>query len=95
MSYYTGDTIPLKFTITDATGAVNPSAVAVEILKPHNTLITGATAGIDGNVVTYNVPASVTNEHGNYKAYFICTLSFGERTHKMEFTIILNPEENK
>ena len=95
MTYYTGDTVPLKFSITDAAGAVNPSAVAVEILKPHNTVITGATAGMDGNVVTYNVPASVTNEQGRYKAYFICTLSFGERTHKIEFNVIANLEENR
>lgn len=95
MPYYSGDTVPLKFTITDDQGAVNPSAVVVEILKPHNTLITGTNAGIDGNVVTCNVPAPVNDEQGHYKAYFVCTLSYGERTHKIEYDVIKNPEENR
>ena len=66
--YYTGDTVPLKFKLTDAEGAVNPSSVEVNILKPHNTMMNGTSAGIDGNVVTYNVPASVTDKQGHYKA---------------------------
>ena len=88
--YYTGDVVPLKFTISDAEGAVNPSAVNVIILKPGNE-VTEATAAIDGNEVSYTVPPSVTQKDGHYKAYFVCTLTAGERTHKIEFDITRNP----
>ena len=95
VAYYTGDTVPLSFNLTDASGAVNPSAATVEILKPHNETTTAVNATIDGNVVSYNIPASVNNEGGHYKAYFVCTLSYGERTHKIEYDVIANPEINR
>ena len=94
--YYTGDGVPLKFTVSDKDGAVNPSACEVAILTPNNALIDETPAAIDGNTVSYNVPASVTDTDGLYKAYFILTLPSGlERTHKIEFTVIANPEENR
>ena len=94
--YYTGDGVPLKFKVTDIDGAVNPSSCAVVILKPHNSITDEVPAAVDGNVVSYNVPASVTDEQGLYKAYFVLTLPSGlERTHKIEFTVITNPEENR
>jgi hypothetical protein len=92
---YTGDAKPCKFDVTDADGAVNPSSVAVEILKPTNSLLDGGTAGLDGNVVTYTVSGNVTDEEGIYKVYFICTLSYGERTHKIMFPVVRNPELNR
>ena len=93
--YYTGDSVPLKFTVTDADGAVNPASCVVHILKPDNTYIDNTAAAVDGNEVSYNVPASVTGMRGVYKAYFVLTLSYGERTHKIEFSVIMNPEENR
>ena len=93
--YYTGDTVPLKFTISDAEGGIAPSAVKVTILTPGNILTDEVDATIDGNAVSYNVPNSVNDMRGLYKAYFICTLSYGERTHKIEYTIINNPEEER
>ena len=94
-AYYTGDTVPLSFSVTDANGAVNPSAATVEILKPTNTYTASDNATVVGNIVSYNVPASVTDEEGKYKAYFICTISYGERTHKIMFDVIKNPEMNR
>ena len=92
--YYSGDSIPLRFTLTDSTGAVNPSASKITILKPDNTVTTETNATVAGNVVTYTVPASVTDKKGKYKAYFVNTLSYGERTHKIEFDVTPNVEEN-
>lgn len=94
--YYTGDGVPLKFTVSDRDGAVNPSSCKVIILTPHNSLTDEVDAAIDGNEVSYNVPGNVTNAQGTYKTYFILTLPSGaERTHKREFTVIVNPEENR
>ena len=94
--YYTGDDVPLKFTVSDADGAVNPSSCVVYILKPTNNYITGTGVAIDGNAISYNVPGSITDIRGLYKAYFVLTLPSGlERTHKIEFTVVTNPEENR
>lgn len=94
--YYTGDGVPLKFTVTDRDGAVNPTGCTVVILTPHNSLTDEIDSALDGNTVSYNVPASVTDTDGLYKAYFVLTLPSGaERTHKIEFTVIVNPEENR
>ena len=93
--YYTGDSVPIKFTLTDADGVVNPSASKVTILKPDNSETTEVSATVAGNVVTYTVPATVTTIKGTYKAYFVNTLSYGERTHKVEFEVTPNPEENR
>ncbi len=93
--YYTGDSVPLRFTVTDSAGAVTPSAATVAILKPHNTLTDEVNATIATNIITYTVPGSVTNESGHYKAYFVLTLSYGERTHKVEFDVKPNPEVNQ
>jgi len=93
--YYTGDGIPLKFKVTDADGVVNPTNCTVHILNPGNALAEGETA-IDGNEVSYNVPGVMTGKGGGYKAYFCLTLPSGlERTHKIEFTVIKNPEQHK
>ncbi len=36
------------------------------------------------------------DEDGLYKAYFVCILpSGGERTHKIEYEILANPQENR
>ena len=88
--YYTGDTVPLRFTVTDANGAVNPSSCVVVILKPNRTVTSETDAVIDGNEVSYNVLASVTNVSGVYKAFFVLTLAYGERTHKIEFNVTKN-----
>jgi len=94
--YYTGDDVPLKFTITDADGDVNPVSCAVHILKPKNELVDDSEAAIDGNEVSYNVPGTVTDEAGTYKAYFVVALpSTLERTHKIEFSVLINPEVNR
>lgn len=92
MTYYTGDSVPLKFTISDKDGAVNPSKVMVLILMPNHGVSSSAEAALDGNEVSYTVPASITREAGSYKAYFVCSLSYGERTHKIEFNVTKNPE---
>ena len=92
--YYTGDGVPLKFTVSDDDGAVNPTACEVIILKPTNEVVECASA-VDGNEVSCNVAGSVTTAKGLYKAYFVLTLpSELERTHKIEFNVALNPEEN-
>jgi len=91
-TYYTGDAVPLKFTITDKDGAVKPSLVMVLIQKPDNTVSNEVEAAIAENEVSYTVPSSITQQKGNYKAYFVCTLSYGERTHKIEFNVIKKPE---
>lgn len=91
MSYYTGDSVPLGFTITDKDGPVTPSAAVVSILKPHGTIIPEVDATITTNTVTYVVPGTITDEEGGYKAYFVMTLSYGERSHKIEFVIQANP----
>ena len=94
--YYTGDDVPLKFTVSDREGAVNPTGCKVIILTPHNSLTDETDVAVDGNEVSYNVPGSINDSDGVYKAYFILTLPSGfERTHKMEFKIIVNPEENR
>ena len=91
--YYTGDGVPLKFTITDADGDVNPASCAVRILKPSNAYVDNSEAAVSGNEVSYNVPGSVTTEQGTYRVYFVCILpSELERTHKIEFDVLLNPE---
>lgn len=93
--YYEGDGVPLKFTVSDADGAVNPVSCDVYILKPHNTVVEAEPA-IDGNKVSYNVPGTTTDTGGHYKVYFIMTLPSGlERTHKIEFDVRVNPEENR
>lgn len=90
--YYTGDGVPLKFTVSDADGGVNPTACEVTILKPTNETAT-CTAAIDSNTVSCNVPGSITTVQGLYKAYFVLILpSELERTHKIEFEVIANPE---
>ncbi len=91
--YYTGDGVPLKFTVSDADGDVTPTSCVVHILKPTNEYIDNTEAAVDGNKVSYNVPGSVTATRGLYKAYFVLTLpSELERTHKIEFNVIANPE---
>jgi len=93
--YYTGDGVPLKFIVSDADGDVSPTACEVTILGPGNTISEG-TATIDDNEVSCNVPGSVTCAEGLYKVYFVLTLpSELERTHKIEFNVIINPEVNK
>lgn len=90
--YFTGDGVPLKFTISDATGGITPSAVSVTILKPNNSVTDSVPAGIDENQVSYDVPGSVTDIDGRYRAYFVNTLPSGvERTHMIEFEVIRNP----
>ena len=89
--YYTGDAVPLKFTVTDKDGAVNPSLAMVYILMPGNRVSNGVEATIDGNEVSYTVPSDITQRYGKYKAYFVCTLTYGERTHKIEFSVRKNP----
>lgn len=90
--YYTGDTIPLKFTITDADGAVNPTQAKVTIIKPDNTAIPEEDAIINDNEVSYLIPVEVTNLSGVYKAFFVCSLPDSQvRTHKMQVTVIDNP----
>ena len=87
--YYTGDRVPLKFTVSNA----DITSSEVFILKPSNTMMEGVPAAVDDNTVSYNVPGSVTNEAGRYRAYFVNTLaSGGERTHKPEFEVLKNPE---
>ncbi len=94
--YYTGDGVPLKFLVTDSDGAVNPSACDVLVLKPDNETCDSCTAAIDANEVSCNVGGSVTDKGGLYKVYFVLTLPSGlERTHKIEFTVVNNPEENR
>jgi len=93
--YYTGDSVPIRFTITDVNGAVNPISSTVEILKPDNSLTTITNASVNSNIVIYTVPATVTTLQGHYKAYFVNTLSYGERTHKIEFDVKVNPEVNR
>ena len=85
--YYTGDTVPLKFAVMGAT----PSGVKVVIQKPDGSGTSEVDGAVDGNTVSYNVPGSVTTQAGKYKAFFVCTLSYGERTHVMEFSVINNP----
>ena len=94
--YYTGDGVPLKFTVADRDGAVNITSCKVVILKPHNEVTDETDAAVDGNTVSYNVPGSVNNCNGLYKAYFVNILPNGaERTHKIEYTVLSNPEENR
>jgi len=90
--YYTGDTIPLKFTITDANGAVNPSLVMVTVYKPDKSHEEETAAEISGNEVSYNIPSSVTDISGVYVAYFVCTLPGSQiRTHMVQATVVDNP----
>lgn len=90
--YYTGDVVPLKFTISDATGAITPLAVEVTIQRPNHVLTESIVADIDSNQVSYDVPISTTTQDGIYKAYFVITLPGGLiRTHKIEFKVIRNP----
>ena len=92
LPFYTGDNVPLKFTITDATGPLTPTVVTVEILKPDNQKTSPIEAGIDDNQVSYDVPTSITDVDGKYKAYFVITLPGGLiRTHKIEFDITSSP----
>lgn len=91
--YYTGDAVPLKFEISDQDGGVTPSAVKVTIVNSHNDLNGPVDATIDDNTISYTVPGSVNEHHGDYIAYFVCTLGYGERTHKMAYKILPNPEE--
>ena len=93
--YYTGDGVPLKFTVSDADGALNPTSCAVAVLKPDNEVVE-STAAVEGDEISYNVPGSVTDKRGLYKVYFVLTLpSSLERTHKIEFDVTGNPEENR
>lgn len=90
--YYTGDNIPLKFTVSDKDGAVNPSAAEVWLLTPctrEHTKLGDAT--VDGNEVSYTVGTDKTCGAGIYKFYFVLTLPFGARTHKIEREVIHNP----
>jgi len=89
--YYTGDTVPLGFTITDDLGGVEPSDVKVVILNPLHESTNPVDATIDVNEVSYFVPGTVTILSGLYSAFFICTLTYGERTHRIDFRIEDNP----
>lgn len=91
MAYYTGDSIPLKFTVTDAQGPVTPSAAKVTILKPDASKTMGVDATIVTNTVSYTVPGTVTAKLGKYETFFVVTLSYGERTHRIDFMIEVNP----
>lgn len=93
--YYTGDTVPLKFTVSDDNGPVTPQSCVVHILKPDNEYKDDTEAIINENEVSYNVPGDVNDIGGLYKAYFVCLMSYGERTHKIEYTVIHNPEVNR
>jgi len=91
--YYTGDNVPLKFTVSDATGAVNPTSAKVMIVKPPlGDIIPEVDATISENEVSYVVPIDVTDIDGEYHAFFVMILP-GDltRTHKMEFTVLHNP----
>lgn len=92
--YYTGDNVPLKFTVSGKGGGINPLAAKVIILTP-NAPTEETNATIDGNTVSYTVPTSVTDKSGRYKAYFVLTLPSGIRTHKIEFKVKTNAEGNR
>lgn len=96
--YYTGDAVPLKFKISNAMGAIKPSSVKVIILTPTNGLTEEVDATIDPDEpyeISYCVPGSVNVLQGLYKTYFVNTLSCGERTHKIEYKVAINPEVNR
>ena len=72
MSYYTGDSVPLAFNITDKDGAINPSSVQVDMLKPGNIIVLDCCpAVIDGNEVSCVVPGTCADRQGLYKVYFV------------------------
>ena len=90
--FYTGDNIPLKFTISDKDGVVNPSVAVVWCIKPSSRDYSElGNATIDGNEVSYTVGTGCTGEVGIYKFYFIMTIPAGQRTHKIEKEVIHNP----
>ena len=96
MIYYTGDSVPLAFTITDKDGGVEPNSVQVDMLKPGNQFIEDcSTPVIESNKVSCVISGDLTNVGGLYKVYFVCALSYGERTHKMEFRVTVNPERER
>jgi len=93
--YYIGDAFPIKFKISDTSGAIKPSAVKVIVLTSYNTLTEEANATIDPDTpyeVSYTVPGSVNVKGGHYRAYCVCSLSYGERTHEVKYDILKNPE---
>jgi len=90
--YYTGDTVPLKFKVLDGINPVTPSLAKVTVFPPSQTPFEEAEAGIDENVVSYDVPPANTEVYGKYTAYFVLTLPNSViRTHKMEFEVTQNP----
>ncbi len=90
--YYIGDSVPLKFTITDENGPVNPTNADVKIVKPDDTVVTGYSGSISGNEVTFTVPSSVTDTPGRYTVFFELTLPGSLiRTHPIEFDILWRP----
>ena len=91
MSYFTGDNVPLKFTVTEGGVPVTPTVAKVTIVKPNFSMTAEVNATISSNVVSYVVPASVTTLQGYYEAYFVLTISGNERTHKMLFNVVVNP----
>jgi len=92
--YYTGDTIPLKFTITNADGPVNPTVVKVIIEKPDKTQEDEEDAEISENEVRYTIPSLVTDISAVYTAYFVCTLPNNQtRTHVIHSSVVDNPKQ--
>lgn len=90
--YYTGDNVPLVFTVTDDDGAVVPTAVDLQISKPDGTVPDIEDAVIDGNEVSYTVTTGTTDMAGGYKAFFVLTLPNGNiRTHQVSFSVVANP----
>ena len=87
MSYYTGDNIPLEFTIWQSSTPKTPSAATVVILKPDRSSTNSANATIVTNTVSYSVPTSVTTLEGIYTATFTLTIDGNTRSKKMRFTV--------
>ncbi len=90
--YYTGDNVPLKFVVTDASGDTYPTSAAISIIKPNNLVVGPYNVRVEGNEVSYAMLNADTDLEGSYSAYFRVILPGNlARTHKVDFTVIKSP----
>ncbi len=88
MTYFTGDDIVLRFTVSDDGVAFPPLSTSLQVLLPDGSWRDLGASEIEGNKITHVVPNAVTSLDGDYMALFKMTFA-GDliRQHKMLITV--------
>ncbi len=88
-TYVLGDSVPIKFEVETEKGEpVLPLRVAVSAYSNDGEILKDATAEVEGNRVSYQLPNEIVNQAGQYSVYFEMMLPGGfKKSHSVTFAI--------